>query len=182
MKLRTNGGIEPLKVLQKTLQDWFKTTKTCVNSFLLYKINKDGKAVIDQHNQITSNLQFLKRNFNRIRPPTGTGNIWFTACIGYDEDEDKVRENTMWWYQENKAVMFKKALQILSMTRELWLLYSQEKIDLFVLKKAINDMASKKSLFTVPYVLVYTNIRKEKGCLTKKKGNNALFYVGKEFD
>ena len=37
MKLRTNGGIEPLKILQKTLQEWYKTMKSCVNSFVLYK-------------------------------------------------------------------------------------------------------------------------------------------------
>ena len=80
MKLHTNGGIEPLKVLQRTLQDWFKTMKSCVNSFVLFE-TADGDAVIGRHDQITSNLQFLKRFFRGIRLRTGTSDVWFTACI-----------------------------------------------------------------------------------------------------
>ena len=49
MKLQTNGGIQPLKILQKTLQDWFKSMTSCVNSFVIYKTRDDSKSKIDHH-------------------------------------------------------------------------------------------------------------------------------------
>ena len=61
MKLQTNGGIEPLKMLQNTLQYWFKLMTSCVKSFVIYETRANSKSTIDCHEQITTNLQFLRR-------------------------------------------------------------------------------------------------------------------------
>ena len=59
--------------------------------------------------------------------------------------------------------MFKKALQVLNTSRELWLLYSHEKINLVALKQAIDTAIKAKKKKVIPYALVYTNIRNGKG-------------------
>ena len=84
--------------------------------------------------------------------------IWFTARISYNYGKEEVREKTIWWYQEHKAVMLKKALQVLDTSRELWLLYLHEKNDLTALKKDIDTTVKEHKLCSVPFALVYTNI------------------------
>ena len=36
MKLVTKGGIDPIKVLQQMLRDWFRTMQSCVGSLVIY--------------------------------------------------------------------------------------------------------------------------------------------------
>ena len=105
MKLHSKDGIDSLKVIQKTLQDWFKTMKSCVNSIVIYKTNDDGMMVINTHEQISTKLQFLKKFFNGICPRTRAREVWFTARIGFDNNKEEVCDNTRWWYQENRVVM-----------------------------------------------------------------------------
>ena len=114
MKLHSNGGIEPFKVLQRTLQEWFKTLQSCINSMVMHKTSKDGNMIIDSHEQITTNLQYLKIFFNGIRHRTDAGDIWFTALIGFNNNEEEVCDNTKWWYQEKNGIMPKKSLQVLN--------------------------------------------------------------------
>ena len=122
IKLSSKGGSEPLKVLQSTLREWLRTMQSCISSIVLFDTSPNGQLAITKPDQISTNLQSLKNFFNGIRPRTGLGDIWFTILLGFNEDEEELLENTRWWFQENKCVMYRKPLQVLNTSRELWLL------------------------------------------------------------
>ena len=174
MKLVSKGGINPLKVLQQMLRDWLRTMQSCINSIVVYDTSKNGNLVISTPEQIPTNLQVIKKFFNGIQPRTGAGKVWFTTLIGYNEDEEEVLDNTKWWYQENNCVMFRKALQVLDTSRELWLMFSHDKINIKSLKESIDDTISSKGYQKVPFALVSANIRDGKKFSVTKKGEKPV--------
>ena len=174
IKLYSNGGNEPLKVLQQTLREWFRTMQSCVGSIVLYDSTPNGTLVLTKPEQISTNLQALKKFFNGIRPRSGAGDIWFTTLLGYNEDDEELVDNTRWWYQEKKSVMYRKPLQVLDTSRELWLLYSHEKMNLSSLQEAMNAEIARKNYPSVPFALTHSNIRDGSKFNTKKKDDKPI--------
>ena len=174
VKLYSKVGIDPVKVLQQTLRDWLKIMQSCVNSIILYEPRQEGDMVLDCPDQITANLQFIRKFFNGVRPRTGAGNIWFTALIGHDEPVHELLENTTWWFQENRSNIYQKKLQVLDTNKELWLLFLHGKMDLTALKEAIDQLIKTKKWDFVPFALTYTNIRDGKNFKSKSSNDKAV--------
>ena len=170
IKLHSNGGPEPLKVLQRTLRDWLRTMQSCVSSIILCNTATNSDLAITKPEQISTNLQSIKKFFNGICPRTGAGDIWFTVLLGYNDDDDELLENTRWWFQDNKGVMYRKALQVLDTSRKLWLLYSHEKMNLTSLKNAMDEFIATKHYPSIPFALTNSNIRDGTKFNSKTKG------------
>ena len=142
VKLYTKGGGKPLKTLQLVLRTWFKTMKSGANSTVIYKPgSKNTSTAITSPMDISSNLQQLWKCFIGICPRTNPGDIWFQVKIGINKSEDEFHANTAWWFQDSQSAMFKKALQEHNTVRELWLLFSHERMNLEDLTLAIEDYA-----------------------------------------
>ena len=134
--------------------------KSGASSTVIYEPgNNNTSNAITSLTDISSNLQQLRKYFIGIRPRTNPGDIWFQAKIGINESEDEFHANTSWWFQESQSAMFKKALQEHDTVRELWLLFSHQRMNLDDLTLAIEDYAGSNSIPTVQFALVQAAVK-----------------------
>ena len=85
--------------------------------------------------------------------------MWFQVYLGFDEDEENVKENTDWWYDEQQSALYKKTLQVPKSVRKTWLLFSHKKINLKILQTKITLFAAREVGITIPMALIQSAVK-----------------------
>ena len=114
----------------------------------------------------------MKQFFAGIRPQAKRGDMWFQIYIGFDEEEEDVKGNLDWWYEQHNGALFKKHLQVQRSVCKFWLLFSHEKINIPALFNEINVWAARDIGITIPIALLQSAVKDGKSWKDRTKNGN----------
>ena len=175
IKLRMPTSKDARKTLQEQLARMFRNIKDACSSFVIYEYAHDiPQRAITAEAQITGDLQSLRTFFNGVYPREKEGDTWFNLYIGSDDDMDTFSTNVRWWFQQNKAYLRIKELQVRDSEKSIWFFYSHEKINKELLCEAIKEQASTVHKEDVNIALTWNPIKDGVPYSAGKKQTRAL--------
>ena len=169
--MRNNDGLYTLKLsvknndnaaaeMKRSITEWFKEMKEVDPSFIIYDWkNNDMSRAISKSTEITSKVAAMRHFFSGVRPRSKAGPIWMNIHIGHDEFPSELDEGVDWWYKDNKARLYKKALQYKDSIQVSWLLYSHEKVDRDGLLERLTSKCNAMWNKNIPMALSWSQIR-----------------------
>ena len=85
--------------------------------------------------------------------------MWFQIYIGFNKEEEHVKGNSDWWYEQHNGALFKKCLQVQRSVCKFWLLFSYQKINIPVLFNEISVWVVRDIVINIPMALLQSVVK-----------------------
>ena len=109
------------------LKEMFQDILQICPTFIIYDYGEDGRSsAIKASDQITGNLQEIRRFFSGFSSSEKAGDLWCDIYVGCDDIINALSKNIRWWFQDHNAMLLPKELQVRDGTTLLWIIYSHE--------------------------------------------------------
>ena len=149
---------EPDKKLCSIAQQWFKKMKDIDSKFTLipWKGEDASKPLIRQEKKIPNLMSKMRVYLSRVQARSDGGKAYTDVFVQHTVPIHELKSDAEWFLQENGMGMFDKDLQVESVERKGWFLYSTPALDHKLLAEKITEEIG------VPVALRWKYINTEK--------------------
>ena len=132
---------EPDKQLAKIAQKWFQKMKESDNRFAIlpWKAADASRSNIRLQKDIPNLMSKLRVYFSRVQAKSAGGKLFTDVYIQHSVPIADLRGDAEWFLEENGMGIYNKELQVESVERKGWLLYSTPAMDIKLLAATISD-------------------------------------------
>ena len=132
---------EPDKQLSRVAQQWFKKMKESDSRFTLvpWKVEDASKPLIRLEKNIPTLMTKIRMYLSRVQAKSDGGKVYTDVFVQHSLPIADLRGDAEWFLREKGMGMYDKDLQVESVERKGWLLYSTPALDAKLLAEKIGE-------------------------------------------
>ena len=141
LMLTVPPSVEPDKQLCRVAQQWFKKMKESDSRFTLvpWKVEDASKPMIRLEKNIPNLMTKIRMYFSRVQAKSDGGKVYTDVFVQHSIPIADLRGDAEWFLREKGMGMYDKDLQVESVERKGWLLYSTPALDARLLAEKIGE-------------------------------------------